>query len=1233
MSQSVLIRPPGDFALYREIFTSTDDALLLFDAHGKLLDLTLKIEEITGYSRNEIAGKSAISLARLLTRKGPLLWLNNPLKNSKGNEPIHELDVYIKSGKRITIALKSRILEYQGRIVGRLVKVAVQDRNQYSEEFTLTRDIYRSLVKHVGIGVFRATPGTNGRFLEVNPAVEKITGYSRIELLQMKVADLYVDPEERNIDILQVLSGELTSPKESRIKKEDGKEIVVRIKEVAVTSPDENAVYLEGFLEDITEQKKADNDLKASEEFQRAVVKNAPIGMAIADSRGFFESANEVFCRTLGYSEEELKKLTFKEISHPDDLPLSIANLSDLHQGKKSYFVQEKRYLKKDGQIISGRVSVSLMRRHGGASHHYVIQLQDITDQVNSAQSLRESENRYRALLEQLPQIVCEADIKGSVVFANENALTAFGYSRSDLQSGLTLWDMIDVDCRQTAQLNARRVFSGETLPGIEYLAKHRDGTTFPILTYSNRVVRDGKTAGIRIIAVDITNRKSMERELLFSDVAFKSIHEGIYATDEKGIVTHWNNICEDIFGIKSGEAMGKRIEELVKVDEEFSERNRMPGELSKEKGYSQEEVLLVTPRGIVYVDLRSKALEVKGKIVGWVNLAMDITSRKKAEDVLKENEERYRTLVAASPDGIIQADINGIITFASPQVLTLVALNSEKELHGTSLLHWIVPEQRELAHQNLVRLSMGEILRSNNYQIIRNGGGTFWAEIHSSLLRDNGGRPVGIISVISDITERKQIEEEIARREKRARTLVMATNDMAHLLDEDGIIVDVNDAMAIALRESKDRLIGTCVYERYPGEKAEIRKQLVKRVIAEQRQVRYLDEQNGKVFESNISPIATAAGEKQQVVVFSRDITERLKVEENIKKAAEEWRTTFDAITDPISIIDSDCRLLRVNNAFGKMVGKSPAELVGATCFTSVHHANCPIEKCPHQETLKTKKPAVAEIVEHSNNNNRSFEVSTSPIFTDKGEVTASVHIVRDTTERRKIQDQLMLTDRLASIGELVSGVAHEINNPLTGIIGFSQLLLEKNVADEIKDELQIIQNESQRMAGIVRDLLTFARKHQPVKQPNQVNQIIEDVLKLRSYEHKLNNINADRKFAPNLPSVMVDYFQMQQVFFNLILNAEYFMLKEHGQGILTITTQQIDDYVRISFQDDGPGVSPDIMEKVFDPFFTTKEVGKGTGLGLSICHGIIGEHGGRIYAQSEPGHGASFVIELPTN
>jgi signal transduction histidine kinase len=191
--------------------------------------------------------------------------------------------------------------------------------------------------------------------------------------------------------------------------------------------------------------------------------------------------------------------------------------------------------------------------------------------------------------------------------------------------------------------------------------------------------------------------------------------------------------------------------------------------------------------------------------------------------------------------------------------------------------------------------------------------------------------------------------------------------------------------------------------------------------------------------------------------------------------------------------------------------------------------------------------------------------------------------------------------------------------------------LLIEREVPDDIREDLKLIYNEAQRAASVTKDLLTFARKHAPVRQPNQINSIIEDVLELRAYVHEMSNIDVVRNLTADLPQIMVDYFQMQQVFLNIIINAEYFMTEAHNGGTLTVTTEEQGDTVAISIADDGPGIPPENLQRIFDPFFTTKDAGKGTGLGLSICHGIVTEHGGQIHITSKLGKGATAFIELP--
>jgi len=242
-----------------------------------------------------------------------------------------------------------------------------------------------------------------------------------------------------------------------------------------------------------------------------------------------------------------------------------------------------------------------------------------------------------------------------------------------------------------------------------------------------------------------------------------------------------------------------------------------------------------------------------------------------------------------------------------------------------------------------------------------------------------------------------------------------------------------------------------------------------------------------------------------------------------------------------------------------------------------------------------------------------------------------------------QEAQARLVQSEKLAAIGELVAGVAHELNNPLTSIIGFAQLLQHTDIAPEARRDLDKIVAQAQRAAGIVRGLLDFARQRPPERRPVQINDVLDATLDLLAYELHTHNVKWSTHFAPDLPLTMADPYQLQQVFVNLIHNARQVMSAAHNGGHLTLTTEvrqtstpldrqtEGKQVIRVTVQDDGPGIPSKDLPRIFDPFFTTKPPGEGTGLGLSVCHGIVSEHGGHIWAESEPGQGATFIVELP--
>jgi PAS domain S-box-containing protein len=470
------------------------------------------------------------------------------------------------------------------------------------------------------------------------------------------------------------------------------------------------------------------------------------------------------------------------------------------------------------------------------------------------------------------------------------------------------------------------------------------------------------------------------------------------------------------------------------------------------------------------------------------------------------------------------------------------------------------------------------------------------------------------------------------------------SVTDAIAVIDLNGVITEVNPrTVEMHGFSSRDDLLGKSAFELVAPRDheriaANMRKALKQGTM---RGVEYtLLKADGSQFpgELSTSVLKDASDNLVGHITVARDITERKQAEAALRLQRAYFQQLFDNSPEAIALLDTADRIVDLNKGFETLFGYQANEVKGrpikdvivpedrieealALSWAAFNNGGC------RKETIGKRKDG--SLIDVS--------ILGYPIRFG-GKTVAACVIYTDITERkraekeeRRLQQELHLSSRLASIGELAAGVAHEINNPLTGILGFSKRLLRKSTDEEVSRDLEIIHNEAQRAAKVVQNLLTFARRREPKKEYSDVNDIVQSALELRAYELETSNIEVVTALAPNLPEVMLDFHQIQEVFLNIILNAEQVMTEVHSGGKLTIRTQQIEDCVRISFTDDGPGILAEHLDKIFDPFFTTRGERGGTGLGLSVCHGIVTEHGGRIYAKSKPGKGATFFVELP--
>jgi PAS domain S-box-containing protein len=391
---------------------------------------------------------------------------------------------------------------------------------------------------------------------------------------------------------------------------------------------------------------------------------------------------------------------------------------------------------------------------------------------------------------------------------------------------------------------------------------------------------------------------------------------------------------------------------------------------------------------------------------------------------------------------------------------------------------------------------------------------------------------------------------------------------------------------------------------------------------------------------------LLTALGSQMAIALENARLYNESRLEVKERKLAEEalehqkayFQQLFDNSPDAIVLVDTADRIVDVNKGFETLFGYRANEIKGQP-INDVIVPEDRIEEASalSQAGFNSEVIRLETVRKCKDDSLINVAIVGYPIRLGNETVGGCV-IYSDITERKRVEDrekelqqELYESGRLAAIGELAAGVAHEINNPLTAILGFSQRVLKKSRNKSLARDLERISGETLRAARIVQNLLTFARRRKPEKEDCDANDILQRALELRAYELKTSNIKVVADLTPRLPKVRADSHQIQEVFLNVVLNAEQAMVEAHQGGTLTIKTCKNKGYVQIMFSDDGPGIANENLHRIFLPFFSTRADKGGTGLGLSICHGIITEHGGKIRAKSRLGEGTTFIVELP--
>jgi len=338
-----------------------------------------------------------------------------------------------------------------------------------------------------------------------------------------------------------------------------------------------------------------------------------------------------------------------------------------------------------------------------------------------------------------------------------------------------------------------------------------------------------------------------------------------------------------------------------------------------------------------------------------------------------------------------------------------------------------------------------------------------------------------------------------------------------------------------------------------------------------------------------------------------------------------------FEHASDGIFTVDETGHFTSVNLIMERAMGQRRGGMLGTHCCEMLEAPQQVIAKRLFAGTLAGKRQRAELSYRDVGGRDRIGSITATPIV-EHGRVTGALCIVRDVTQERRFADELRQREKLAAVGQLVNGVAHELNNPLAGISAFAQLLEGAGpLTPEQRDAVNTIHMEAKRAAKIVSSLLLFSRQRQPERSAVDMNRVLTDTLALRRFVLSTEQIEIVTDLDAELPQTWADPFQLQQVLLNLLINAEHALRGRHGKRRITLRTMRSADRIVASVADNGPGMTEELLSRIFEPFFTTKAVGEGSGLGLAISHGIVRQHGGKLRARSTAGAGAAFEIDLP--
>ncbi|MGB6928624.1 MAG: PAS domain S-box protein [Syntrophobacteria bacterium] len=892
--------------------------------------------------------------------------------------------------------------------------------------------------------------------------------------------------------------------------------------------------------------------------------------------------------------------------------------------------------------------------------------------------TIQRSEQRFRSLLVNIPGVVFTVFADGTTQFVDEKIKELTGYAPEAFEAEPDLWSSLCGD--ETGSLAADLLHSateqGSNLVR-EYLIRNRDGKNRWLQVRGQAVFdEDNNIDHISGILLDITPQKRLEKRTSSLNQLFFNFDTDHNANIRKVILEASNLLAASCSLYYRAERDGKEpsltlahaggqveVKEgseaqrgplLSKIIQSTCEQPEVYENLSQDAELQKDYLvmhhklqtsickpLLVNERcsGSFCVAFTEghKVLPHEMAVFSMLAKALEIEEeRRELQEALIRSEDKYRSLVEGDLYPISIIDNQGVIRYCNNVMATMFNYPQPSSLLGRDFIELLHPGDRQTfadLTRNLDKERSAPSEQTLEFRGLASDDSTM--DIRATMgLISYDGRPA-FQAILEDVTQRKQTEQALKDSEERYRTLVEGANDAVFLETFDGHIVDINTKACEMLGYTRSELLHLIMADLVHQDDGQLEKEEKKEGEPSQHREEIMIRKDGNQMPVEVNTsILRLKGEKYLMSVV-RDITQRKEkelrqkhLEQAIIESKKRLMAVFDGIMSPLAITDLDHNLIMVNKATASLFGDKIPRLLGRKCYEAFRKESEPCPNCPVSETIRTSKPShrlsTNPIV------NRTLEEYTYPIFDASGNLSLIINYGIDVTDKIKMERQLVQADKMASLGTLAAGIAHEIRNPMATVNLNTQILLrDLDVGEEHQVYMLDIQKEVKKIERIISEILEFSKPRPAHLVENNINEVVLSVHELTRVQLRRDDLRVHFNLADHLPAVLIDPAQISQVVINLVINA---MQAMPDGGDLTVTTQTDSTTRRVELLvgDTGLGIPNENLSKIFDPFFTNKP--EGTGLGLSIARQILDKNQAAIRVSSKEGQGTVFRILFKT-